>query len=71
MALFSESQSRLVVTVAEADVESFEKALDGCAVTKLGTVTDDSSFKVKGFDGAAMDVPLAELKEAWQKPLRW
>jgi phosphoribosylformylglycinamidine synthase subunit PurSL len=71
VALFSESQSRLVVTVPEAKAASFEAALGGCSVTKLGTVTEDSSFKVKGLDGATMDVPLAELKEAWQKPLRW
>jgi hypothetical protein len=34
-------------------------------------VTADPAFIVTGNGGQLMNVPIAELKEAWQKPLRW
>jgi len=70
VALFSESQSRFVVTVRPEHAPAFEKALAGQALTRLGVVSGDT-FVVKGRGGVLINAPLAELKEAWQKPLRW
>jgi phosphoribosylformylglycinamidine synthase len=71
VALFSESQSRFVVTVAPENRAAFESAMQWSRVYPLGTVTADPAFIVTGNGGQLMNVPIAELKEAWQKPLRW
>ena len=71
VALFSESQSRFVVTVPQAHAAAFEAALEGSPVTRLGEVIPEETFKLTGMNGAAVNVGLAELKEAWQRPLRW
>jgi phosphoribosylformylglycinamidine (FGAM) synthase-like enzyme/phosphoribosylformylglycinamidine (FGAM) synthase PurS component len=71
VALFSESQSRFVVTVHPKSVSAFEDTLSGCPVTRLGTVIASEEFRLIGHDGAAIRASLSELKEAWQRPLRW
>jgi phosphoribosylformylglycinamidine synthase len=71
VALFSESQSRFVATVSPAHIAAFEAALESCSVIRLGEVTPDEMFRLTARDGVAIAVPLAELKEAWQRPLRW
>ena len=70
-ALFSESASRFVVTVSRDRAGAFEAALAGYPFLKLGKVVAEPEFRVAGRGGAAVNVPLAELKEAWQAPLRW
>ncbi len=70
-ALFSESQSRFVVTVTPKHAEAFEKALAGCPVVKLGCVIPETQFRLRGRNGYSGEMALAELKEAWQRPLRW
>ncbi len=70
-ALFSESPSRFVVTISPENVARFEAMLAGCPVTKLGVVTQEPIFNVACGNGKAVNAPLAELKEAWQRPLRW
>jgi phosphoribosylformylglycinamidine synthase len=70
-ALFSESQSRFVVTVSPANASAFEAVMGSCPITRLGEVIPEKRFKLTGFEGARLSVPLAELKEAWQRPLRW
>jgi phosphoribosylformylglycinamidine synthase len=71
VALFSESQSRFVVTIAPENRTAFEAALKGSTALCLGAATSNPDFMVNGNGGMLMNVPLAELKEAWQKPLRW
>ncbi len=71
VALFSESQSRLVVTVRPEDADSFEGAMGGSAVTPLGVVTDSPTFKAACPGDCRVESSIAELKEAWQEPLRW
>ena len=71
IALFSESQSRFVVTVHPGNVTAFEEVLAGRPVTRLGTVIASEEFRLIGHGDAAIRASLAELKEAWQKPLRW
>lgn len=71
VALFSESQSRFVVTVAADKAPAFEEVLGDTVVTKLGRVTTEPAFIVRGRDGVLVHAPIADLKEAWQEPLRW
>ncbi len=71
VALFSESAGRFVVTVDQENVAVFESQLDGSSITRLGSVISQDRFKLKGSGNAEIDVSIAELKEAWQKPLKW
>ena len=70
--LFSETQSRFVVTVSPDKTEAFEAAMEGCAFAPIGKVTEQEDFKVTGLDGrCVVRSNIHELKEAWQAPLRW
>jgi phosphoribosylformylglycinamidine synthase len=69
--LFSESQSRFVVTVAPSKREEFENALSGNTFALIGVITERPRFEVTGLTGGKVIVSDSnELKEAWQKPLR-
>jgi len=70
-ALFSESQGRFVVTTPRVHAAALETILEGCAFTCLGEVVPEQTFRVTGCNGAVLAAPLADLKEAWQRPLRW
>ena len=48
--LYSESQGRIVVTVAPQDVQSFENMMFG-NYARIGTIRDDERFVVKGSSG--------------------
>ena len=71
VALFGESQSRFVATVHPKHVDAFESALEGSPFTRLGKVIGGPQFKVKAHNGASVNASIAELKAAWQRPLRW
>jgi phosphoribosylformylglycinamidine synthase len=69
--LFSETPGRLLVTVPQEAVRAFETLL-GDDAQKLGIVTADKQLQLTGLSGKTIaDVPIATLKEAWQKPLRF
>jgi phosphoribosylformylglycinamidine synthase len=69
--LFSESASRLLVTVRAENAAAFEKAMAGTVCAKIGEVTAEQVFSVTGVGGnQAVRSELAALKEAWQAPLR-
>jgi phosphoribosylformylglycinamidine synthase subunit PurSL len=70
--LFSESQSRFVVTVRPQHVSAFEAALAGLPCAAVGTVTDTGAFRVVGRSGAPIiAASSAHLKAVWQQPLEW
>jgi len=70
--LFSESNSRFLIEVAPENKGEFEEAMSGTSFAPIGQVTDSEVLEVYGVDGRrVIAVPLGELKEAWQKPLRW
>ncbi len=69
--MYSESNTRLVVEVAPDKADAFEKALAGVTFAKIGEVTKSGRVQISGADKQLVDLPIAELKEAWQKPLRW
>jgi len=70
--LFSESQSRFVITVRPENKRAFEAALAGSPFACVGTVTAEGLFRVKGLRGnVILDEKIGELKEAWQRTLRF
>jgi len=69
--LFSESASRLLVTVPPAHRARFEALFAGQACACLGTVSGDNELRITGLAGESLlCCPIADLKEAWQSPLR-
>jgi phosphoribosylformylglycinamidine (FGAM) synthase-like enzyme len=49
--LYSESQGRLLVTVAPGNSRDFEECMQGCAFGRLGVVTESEEVTIRG--GAA------------------
>ncbi len=70
--LFSESNSRFIVEVERKKQKEFEKILKGIPFGLIGCVSKSKDFKVHGLDGkVCINADINELKEAWQRPLRW
>ncbi|MFO8101469.1 MAG: phosphoribosylformylglycinamidine synthase subunit PurL [Dehalococcoidia bacterium] len=70
--LFSESNSRFLVEVKQEMRGAFEKTLAGVDFALIGEVNDSKILEVSGIDGhKIISAGIDELKEAWQKPLRW
>ena len=70
--LFSESNSRLIVEIDPKNQKKFEKLLKGVAFGLIGCVGEKPEFVAYGFDReACIRASTSDLKEAWQKPLRW
>jgi len=69
--LFSESQSRFIVTIREEDRSTFEKIFRGVPYGIAGKVRDDEKFVVRGLNGDyIIDAEIGLLKEAWQAPFK-
>jgi phosphoribosylformylglycinamidine synthase len=69
--LFSESASRLLVTVKKEHTDAFEAIMgeDGCS--RIGVVTEEQLLIIEAIEGHdVVMADLAELKEAWQSTLR-
>ena len=46
--------------------------MKGIPMAHIGHVNEEEQLIIHGLDGKVIiDVPTADLKEAWQKPLRW
>jgi len=70
--LFAESNSRFLAEVAPENQNEFEKIMGGAAVAVIGQVTNNEVLEVYGLSGEkVISASLGDLKEAWQKPLRW
>jgi len=68
--LFSESQSRFVVTVQPDQAPVFESRMAADIVARIGTVRKDEFFVVIGMNGQSLiDESIALLKAAWQRTL--
>ena len=65
-ALFSESQSRIVVTVDPKNKDRFENMMDGTGISLIGAVTGDSTLKIKGIkEDIIVECPVDSLKDAY------
>jgi phosphoribosylformylglycinamidine (FGAM) synthase-like enzyme len=70
--LFSESNTRFLVEVAPGNKKEFEEALSGRDFAEIGQVIEDEKLEIYGHKGGlVLSADTAELKEAWQQPLRW
>jgi phosphoribosylformylglycinamidine synthase len=73
--LFSESNTRFLVEVPSARRAAFESALAGVPLAHIGEVTDTGRVQVAptpngGNEGQwLIDLPIGELKTAWQTTL--
>jgi phosphoribosylformylglycinamidine synthase subunit PurSL len=69
--LFSESASRHLVTVRPENRDRFETAMSGNCFAQVGVVTSEPVLTINGISGApVVKAGLADLKDAWQRPLR-
>jgi phosphoribosylformylglycinamidine synthase len=70
--LFSESNSRFLVEVAPENQADFEEIMDGASLSNIGQVTESEVLEIYGLNGSRIiNKSISELKEAWQKPIRW
>jgi phosphoribosylformylglycinamidine synthase len=70
--LFSESNTRYVVEVAPENFDAFAKLMLNLPFGQVGEVVTDKQLTVttNGTE-KVIDIDLASLKNAWQKPLDW
>ena len=70
--LFSESQSRFVVTIDPSKKKSFEELLGDAVYGEIGLVTEGEILRVTGLQKKTIiEANIFDLKESWQKPLRF
>jgi phosphoribosylformylglycinamidine synthase len=73
VSLFSESNTRFLIEVAEKDVAQVQQLFVQGALQeplRLGTVTSENRLTITGQQGRILiDESLADLKSAWQTPL--
>ncbi len=71
-ALFSESNSRFVVEVQPHNLQRFLRVLAGQPVAPIGEVTSSPLLTINGLNGERLlQEEIYQLKESWQKTLRW
>ena len=63
--------SRFLAEVPPEHKNEFERVMGSAPFAVIGQVTGTESLEIEGLKGKKAQVSLAELKEAWQKPLRW
>jgi len=69
-ALFSESNSRFLIEVAESDKEDFETLMKGKNCALIGKVTKEPKLLIVGLNGkSAIDASLESLRHSWKKTL--
>jgi phosphoribosylformylglycinamidine synthase len=69
--LFSESQSRFVVTVRPPDRAAFEAALAGSACANIGTIAEAPSLEIADGASPLLSASLDAMFERWRRPLDW
>jgi phosphoribosylformylglycinamidine (FGAM) synthase-like enzyme len=68
--LFSESNSRFLIEVAESDKEDFETLMKGKNCELIGKVTKEPKLFIVGLNGkSAIDASLESLRRSWKKTL--
>lgn len=64
-ALYSESQGRIIVTIAPQNKDAFEKAMDGYHfIQQIGTVTDNDQLSINNFN-----VSIKDLEKSYKETL--
>ncbi|MDR0372792.1 MAG: phosphoribosylformylglycinamidine synthase subunit PurL [Nitrososphaerota archaeon] len=66
--LFSESNSRFLIEVTEADKEDFEALMQGKSFVEIGKVTKEPRLCIRGLNGnTTIDASLDKLRQSWKK----
>jgi phosphoribosylformylglycinamidine synthase subunit PurSL len=70
--LFSESQSRFVVTIEPDQRSAFEDCMKNAPCSRIGAVCTDTGFRVTGLNGSTViSTDIVTLKRSWQHTLEW
>jgi phosphoribosylformylglycinamidine (FGAM) synthase-like enzyme len=69
--LFSESNTRFLCEVAADRAAMFEAELKDIPHSRIGAVRGDADFRVLADGRLVINANIKDLKEAWQRPLRW
>ena len=69
--LFSESNSRFLCEVSPEMAAIFEGQFSGLPIAKVGVVVDAQRVSIKDGGETLIDAANDQLKEAWQRPLRY
>lgn len=70
--LFGESATRFVIEVRPNEAAAIKEIFAGLPLTKIGATVKEPRLRIAGASGEWLVwSKLDELKEAWQKPLRW
>ena len=70
--LFSESNTRYIIEVKPENYDALAKLMLNLPFGQVGEVTESKRLVIKDADrNTVIDADIAELKEAWQKPLNW
>lgn len=67
--LFSESQSRFVITIKKEHQASFEALMKGDAFYRVGAVTDEPSLIINNRQDNILEENIQKLKQSWKKTL--
>ena len=66
--LFSETNSRFVLTCAPGDAPGLEKILEGIPFARIGVTTEKQEISIR-FRGESLRVPLADLEKSYKSTL--
>src|SRR5581483_4856569 len=70
--LFSESATRFLVEVSPSNAHSLINLFGPLPLAQIGQTCREPRLRITGANGEwIVWAKLADLKEAWQKPLRW
>jgi phosphoribosylformylglycinamidine synthase subunit PurSL len=70
--LFAESATRFVVEATPANAAALERCFEGLPFKQIGQTCKEPRLRIAGTGGEwIIWAGLADLKDAWQKPLRW
>jgi phosphoribosylformylglycinamidine synthase len=69
--LFSESQSRFVVTVRPERAADFERAMAGTVFGRAGVVLEGPELRLVRDGNLLFSRSIEQLKAAWKAPLAW
>ena len=70
--LFGESPTRFLIEAKPEHADALRAAFGAVPIARVGVTTAEPRLRVAGANGEWLVwLKLAELKEAWQKPLRW
>ena len=69
--LFSESQSRFVVTIRKEHQQSFENTMGDTGCAMVGEVIEKPALILEYSGKIVVNEGLSSLKDAWKRPLAW